>query len=461
MFTRLATFALLGIMSLAASAQAPKYVFYFIGDGMGMGPVLATETYNRAVLGNDQYITMLQFPVASAALTYSASSKVTDSAAAGTALSTGVKTKNGMLGMDPDTVAVYSIAKDFKEAGYGVAIATSVPVDDATPGAFYAHVPTRKMYYDICLDLAKSGYDFFAGGCMRGLYDRERSPEELLAFIGANGYAVARGKEEYEAVKQADKILLLNSDYDFDHIGYTIDSISTNLSLPFITQAVIDHLTRVAPDKFFTMIEGGNIDWAGHANDAGAMVKEIINFNQAIALAYDFYLKHPDETLIVVTADHNTGGMELGVLGGPSNPKLEYFDYQKVSIERMELKCRQWKDSGEDITWEAMKEYLTENLGLYGPIPVSEQDDQLIQEKFRKTFVDNDSEDTHTLYTTYNEFVATVFDVLAHVTGIGWTTTNHTGDFVPVYAVGVGADEFKCLNNNIEIPAKIRRIAGL
>ena len=461
MTTRILASLLLACATLATNAAGAKYVFYFIGDGMGMGPVLAAETYNRTVLGNDQYLTMLQFPVASAALTYSASSKITDSSAAGTALSTGTKTRNGMLGMNPDTVPVYSIAKAFKEAGYGVAIATTVPVDDATPGAFYAHVPSRKMAYEIDLDLANSGYDFFAGSRMRGMNDPAHNADDITAALAKGGYTVATGKEDYEAKKNNPKIVLLGQNTTTEHCGYTIDSVPANLSLPYITQACIDHMKMVAPDKFFMMVEGGNIDWAGHANDAGAMVKEIVNFNKGIALAYDFYLQHPDETLIVVTADHNTGGMELGVAGGPIEVNLKNFDYQRVSIEAFQTVCRQWESEGREITWQQMKQYLTDNLGLYGPIEVSDETDALIQEKFVKTFINNDSNDTQTLYTTYNEFVDTVFDVLDHATGIGWTTTSHTGDFVPVYAVGVGADEFKELNNNIEIPAKILRIAGL
>ena len=119
-------------------AQAPKYIFYFIGDGMGMAQVLSAQVYNRTVLGNTDPILMMQFPVASQVTTHSASSPVTDSAAAGTALATGHKTDNGMLGVTPDTVAVTSIAKELFDRGYGVALVTSVPPDDATPGAFYA-----------------------------------------------------------------------------------------------------------------------------------------------------------------------------------------------------------------------------------------------------------------------------------------------------------------------------------
>lgn len=129
-----------GMMLVACAFSAwsatPKYIFYFIGDGMGVAPAMAAVTYARNVLGQEELPLMMTFPYTGLALTYSASSDVTDSAAAGTALATGYKTNNSMLGMTPDSVPVYSIAKTFKDAGYGVGLVTNVAADDATPGAF-------------------------------------------------------------------------------------------------------------------------------------------------------------------------------------------------------------------------------------------------------------------------------------------------------------------------------------
>lgn len=157
-------FLLVGAFCLALAANAtPKYIFMFIGDGMGMGHVMATETYNRLVLNNNENILMMQFPVASMAMTYSANSPVTDSAAAGTALATGNKTKNGMIGMTPDSVAVTSIATELKAQGYGVGLVTSVAYDDATPASFYAHQTYRGMYEEINADGAKCGFNFLGG----------------------------------------------------------------------------------------------------------------------------------------------------------------------------------------------------------------------------------------------------------------------------------------------------------
>lgn len=155
-------------------ANTPKYIFYYIGDGMGMGQVMGAEAYNRTVLGNNDHLLMMQFPVSAVSTTFSASSPVTDSAAAGTALATGNKTNNGMLGMTPDSTSVTSIAKTLFDDGYGIGLVTSVYPDDATPGAFYTHVPSRSMYYEIGKDAASCGYDFIGGSNLRGI--RKKRP---------------------------------------------------------------------------------------------------------------------------------------------------------------------------------------------------------------------------------------------------------------------------------------------
>ena len=127
---------MVALCAFGTGARA-RYIFYFIGDGMGMGHVYATETYNRDVLGNSSPILMMRFPVATQVRTYSFDRSITDSAAAGTALSTGHKTRNGMVGMAPDSTDVYSITTPLREAGYAVGVASTVAGDDATPASFY------------------------------------------------------------------------------------------------------------------------------------------------------------------------------------------------------------------------------------------------------------------------------------------------------------------------------------
>lgn len=448
------------IAALGAQGKELKYIFYFIGDGMGMGHVMGAQTYQRLVAGNPDGLLMTQFPVSGIAMTYSASTPVTDSAAAGTALATGHKTKNGMLGMAPDTTAVTSIAKILQKDGYGIGICTSVGADDATPGAFYAHVPKRSMYYEVGKDAASSGFDFIAGSGLRGLVDKDGKPTDLLNVLAESGYSVVRGQDGLQTAK-TNRVMLLNTDTVRTwNIGFTIDSLPGVLTLPVITRACLDHLEKNSPDRFFMMVEGGNIDHAAHANDGGAVIKEIINFDQSLRIAYDFYLKHPDETLIVVTADHDTGGMALGNPHLKYNVKLGYIDYQRMSKDNFSDVCKAMYQSGKAPTWDEMKKMLEDKFGFWKHIPVSDAQEKLLIEKFDATYRLRNSEDQKTLYNNFNAFAVAVFDTLDQVTGIGWTTTSHTGNPVPVFAIGVDSQKFAKNNNNIEIPAKILEIAG-
>lgn len=450
---------LLLVVLATMGARKPKYIFYFIGDGMGMSPVLCAETYNRTVLGNSQPLLMLQFPVVSMATTYSASNTITDSAAAGTALATGHKTNNGMLGQLPDNQPVQSIAAELKQQGYGVAIATSVAPDDATPGAFYAHVANRGMFYEIAEDMAKSNFDMFAGGKLRG-----KTPEgkpDVRSVLTDAGYSLVEGPQNWDGKKHGDKVVLLNSPYHLDHIGYTIDSLKDNLSLPFITRACIEHMEKVSPRQFFVMIEGGLIDHALHPNDGGAAVKELLNFDESIRLAYDFYLRHKDETLIVVTADHNTGGMVAGVNGGSYNLKFRNYDSQRISMQAMQHECNRMSKEGKAVTWDFMKQYLQDKLGFYSTIKLNEKQDKALQDAFNSTFVQKKQEGKKTLYLSVNQFVSRAFQIMDQITGIGWTTGGHTGDLVPVCAIGVGSELFLGFQDNTDIPNKMRRLCGI
>ena len=464
-FNRLLASATAAIaLSLSVSATAPKYVFYFIGDGMGIGPVMATMNYLRTVHPEQKQLTMTSFPVASFAQTWSASSPVTDSAAAGTALSTGHKTKNGMLGMDADTVSVTSVARILKDNGWGIGVLTSVAPDDATPGAFYAHVPKRSMFYEIDIQAAKSGYDFLGGASLRGLTDKNGNATDVADVMAENGVTIVYGPEGAATIKDQSRVILLgNPDVNPNNneIGYTIDSIPGALTLPLMTETCLTYLEKKSPDRFFMMVEGGNIDHALHANDGGTAVKEIINFDQAIDLAYQFYLAHPDETLIVVTADHDTGGLANGNRRLKYAANYQYIDSQRQSKEMLSEYCKAMLKSRRIFTWEDMKEYLSENLGLWKAIPVTESEEKNLQELFAKCFERRESTDEKTLYADFNEFAVEVIDIVNGNIGFGFTTTSHTGNPVPVFAVGVGAERFSNLNNNIDIPEKILDIIGL
>ncbi len=427
-------FAGMALMAAVAAAAAPdgapRYVFYFIGDGMGLGQVSATQTYVRMVQNNARPLVMTSFPVTSLAYTYSASSPVTDSAAAGTALACGSKTKNGMLGMDADTVSVTSMARVLKDNGYGIGLVTSVSPDDATPGAFYAHVPYRGMSYEIEKQAAESGYEFIAGAGLRGLKDGDGNPTDILDVFRQNNVEVVYGLDGLKDV-DSEKILLLSNNADSpNNIGYAIDSIKGAQTL------------------------------AGHANDGGALIKEVIAFDQALEIAYNFYLDHKDETLIVVTADHETGGASVGCGFTGYNAYLHYIDYQKVSKEEFSAYCKGLLKSRRTYRWEDMKEYLADNLGFWVHVPVSGQQEESLKSLFDATFEMRNSADQKTLYSNFNAFAVEVFKVFNNVIGMGFTSGSHTGNPVPVFAVGVGSERFGKGCDNTEIPETILSIAG-
>lgn len=421
-----------------------KYVFYFIADGMGQGCIEAAQKYYCDVLKQEDSLLMLQFPHRAMVTTNSATDSITDSAAAGTALATGQKANRDAVGVSHDNQKPMSIAQSLKNAGWGVGIVTSVCPDDATPASFYAHQKSRFNYFEIGKELAASQFDFIAGSKLRAL-EEQRTATKLLSELCENNIEVVYG---FDALKKsnASKILLLNKNSDKQNIGFTIDSIDNALNLPQITQACIDHLNKVSPEKFFMMVEGGNIDYAGHINDAGAMVKEVINFNQAIKVAYDFYLAHPDETLIVVTADHDTGGLRRNKEGNIAN-----IDFQRFSKEMMGDSCKMILRKSTAYEWTDMKNLLSEKLGFWNNIPINESQEKRLYDKFYDIFKLRKASVRKSRYNTVDDFTAETFDLFNSLAGFSWASDEHTAGKVPVYAIGVGADKFEKIYDNTHI----------
>ncbi len=459
---RILATVLTGLCVLGVSAEV-KYVFYLIGDGMGMGHVNAAQYYNRIVRGADEPLLMMQFPVASQAWTYSASAPVTDSAAAGTALSTGYKTKNNMLGLAPDSVEHYvSIARDLKDAGWGVGVLTSVAPDDATPAAFYAHQPARWMYYEIDKEAVASGYDFLGGASLRGVADKEGKPNEVPAMIKDAGIEIAYGTEAgSELAGKVDRLWVLSPENVWgngNNIGYTIDSIPGAMNLPSLTKVALDHVSAKSPDKFFMMIEGGNIDHAAHANDPGGVIKEVLNFQDVIRVVYDFYLAHPEETLIVITADHDTGGMAIGHPDHYGYVDLALVDTQRISKDRLADYCRDIVKDGKTISWDEMRDLLQSKLGFWTAVPLTEEQTNRLRAAFDRTFLARESNDEKGLYNTFSEFVIEAFRIYNYWVGTDFISHNHTANPVPVFAIGNGSEKFTHVVNNTDIPRIIRSL---
>lgn len=295
-----------------------KYIFVMIGDGMGATHVAATESYlswQKGIGFGGEELVFTQFPVLGMCTTYSNDSNITDSAASGTAIATGYKTNNGRLGTDPDNNPLTSMAYTLKEAGYKVGIMSSVPVNHATPGAFYAHQENRTMYYDISLEIPQTDFEFFGGSGFLHFNGKNGDLEDIDKVLEAQGYTVCYGLKELAQCEDKDGVVVVQPGAKKEADNYDIeDGEKEEDRLGEVTAAAIEYLGDEEP--FFMMVEGGEIDWAAHDNHTMHVIDAIVRFNEAVQAAYDFYLKHPDETLIIVTADHETGGMGLGAANG-------------------------------------------------------------------------------------------------------------------------------------------------
>lgn len=437
-----------------------KYIFLFIGDGMGMTQINATEMY-LAELGGHIGTTPLsftQYPAAGFATTHSASNGVTDSGAGGTALATGSKTKNGAIGVDTLNAPLVSIAERMKQQGMKVGIATNVSINHATPASFYAHRASRNMEYEIALDLLASDFDFFAGSGFTSpeiRYDNTQA-KNIFPMIDSVGYAVVYGYESFLAKQDKhDKVMLINKGQKSNNsIPYAIDRNEEDLTLTQITDCAIRTLTTNNDNGFFLMVESGQIDWAGHANDGATTIHEVIDLDKAVKRAYEFYLEHPEETLIIVTADHETGGAILGT--GSSTINLSVLQHQKVSKGTLSSYINELrKKSEQPVTWEEVKDLLATNLGLWRDVPISESQEKLIYKAYSDSFIKGDQSKEKSLYQSDEKIASTAINILNQIARLGWASGSHSASYVPVFAIGVGENLFSSKMDNTDIPRYI------
>jgi len=308
---------LISILALAipfaqsfAADKAPKNekvknVILIIGDGMGLaaaGSWMIDNAYAPTCFDRAQFVGFSK--------TYSANSKVTDSAASGTAMACGVKTDNSMLGQLPDGTHVPSLATLAKEKGLSTGIVVTSHVCDATPSAFYAHVPKRGMSTEIIQDMIKAKFDVVAGGGRKYFTDPEKVSENMIDKAVSEGFTYCSTPEEFYQTK-ATPILGLFSDGSFP--------MAIERDTDFLKDAAMHTLDILDDNKkgFFAMFEGSHIDHAEHANNAEQMTFEMEEFDKLVNAAFDYADTHKG-TLVVVTADHETGGVTL--LGSKDSP---------------------------------------------------------------------------------------------------------------------------------------------
>lgn len=465
------------------SGTAPKYVFLFIGDGMSTPQVNATQMY----LGNQQSpntpaikaLEFTKFPGVGSADTYDAESFIPDSASTGTAVASGYKTFGGIINMDPAKKVSYEpISKKMKKAGYKVGVITTVTLDHATPAVFYSSEPSRGNYYNIASQLVTSGFDFFGGGYFLdpdGKKSNAKDPVNILDQAKKNGYKVATTKEDIQNLNSSSgKVIALDpaaavATTDSFSMPYELDRKPDQLSLADFVKKGIDVLDN--PKGYFMMVEAGKIDWACHANDATAAIHDTMALNDAVKEAMKVYEQHPTETLIIVTGDHETGGMTIGFAGTEYSTFFEKLDKQNQSYVEFDKIIADYKTANKPAAAK-LEDLLPQIKNAYGLIAPTDTDAKNIPElvltdyemvKLRdalkqsmETVKGSQVGTDYLLYGYMSEpLTVTCNHILANKAGINFSTYAHSGLAVPVYAIGAGYQLFYGAYDDTDIFKKL------
>lgn len=462
------------IMSIFASslafAKQPKYVFYFIGDGLGASQRQFAEFFLQEKTSNPgQKLLMNTFDVAGMNTTYAANTLITDSAAAGTALASGVKTNKGVIGMNPRGVAVKTLTECAEDEGLATGLITTTRLTHATPAAFAAHNITRNNENEIAVDFLKSGVDFFAGGGVRhflpkgtmqknadaignNIKSKRKDNRNLVKEFGNRGYKTFVGMKGAKAFNKTDfsSISKVFAAFTYTHMPYEIERINQYHNVPSLasmTRAAIEVLSK-DNDGFFLMIEGGRIDHAAHANDPTGVIYDTIAFDKAVKEAYSFLKAHKDETLIVVVGDHETGGMGLGM--DSKGYKLDMASLMKTRIsveDTLSYGSGQYKGN--------RSKYLRLLKNQFGLSNLNQQESK----KLNQAMSDADSGKTMGYYKV-NPASLTAAHILSSRANIHWTTTIHTATMIPMSATGIGAARFSGYKDNTEIAQAMAVLMG-
>lgn len=470
--------------------EKPKYVFLFIGDGMSYPQFQAAsdylgaiadddyekalpstdyETREGAVLDGPVKLNFMDFEVAGSAVTYDSCSFAPDSASTATSIATGEKTYSGMINVDITGATPYeTIAEKLHEQkGWKVGVISSVNLNHATPAAFYAHQASRNDYYEIGVELVESGFEYFAGGGLKKTTGAEGDQVNLYDLAQEAGYKVTYTQADAQAVTAADEKVILIDEHlaDSDAMDYEMDRVDGEWALSDYVAKGIEVLDNET--GFFMMCEGGKIDWACHANDAGATVTDTLALADAVQVAVDFAKEHSQETLILVTGDHETGGLTIGFAGTDYDTYLDTLENQTISYAQFDEQYVEKYKENQTSFEDAMKDVET----LFGLKMKGEEGDRLVLteyevERLRNAYelimtdydADNFTQEQYVLYGTYNPFSVTVTHILNNKSGVDFTSYSHTGLPVAVFADGVGAEDFGGYYDNTDIYNKLAAI---
>ncbi len=437
------------------SSTAPKYIFFFLADGAGITHMEITRQYNRVVHNEGLIIAdrIMKEGTLGLVTTDAADSLSTDSAAAATALASGCKAKLGALSMCADGSVPKTAMEIAKENGMRVGLVTNAAIYDASPAAFVSHVSNRRNFPAILNRYLEMEPDVLLGGGREQFLPKSqpgsrRSDEtDLIAAFVKKGYLQVSNKQELEQAQRG-KVLGLFSPGD---MSFEIDrNKQTEPSVYDMTQAVIRLLHDGNPRGFFVFIENENVDTASHQTDIASMIRDYREFDRSVGLAYEFYKKYPRETLILVTSDHETGGLgftlalkDLSSTRGSNQVAGTIDDLKKLDAIPISLK---------------------KASEILGPNPTAEAIDKLMKEYFKGFTLAPDYKEAIIKRQPISRaiFIDPTINALgmmiANNTQAYWLTTAHTNQPVFVAALGAGAEKFKGYQDNADFGKKLKAL---
>lgn len=422
-----------------------KNIIYFIGDGMGPTHVALARYYSLFVLGKDLNMTSIMKDGSTAYMTnYSADFIVTDSAAAGTALATGFKTNNGMISVTPDGRKRDTILEKAQSVGKSTGLISTARLTDATPASFASHSEDRAFENEIAVDMLEHKVDCLLGGGLMHFIPQNTQGSErkdtrnLLTEAQKSGYTVVKNAKELKNINAYNINRLLGL-FSLSHMPYELDRNSNEVpSLSEMTEKALQILNK-NQIGFFLMVEGGRIDHAAHANDAASVIKEVLAFDMAIGDALNYQKKEPN-TLIVVTADHETGGIAI-TKGQPIGGSFDYMTkndlnkFTKISASIEDVIAKEI-EKAESIS--AIKEIIKK----YTDIDITYDDALGIKEA--KAWMPNFS----------NQPANWIGRAVSNELKVTFATGNHSAEPLMLFAIGPYSEAFTGFLDNTD-PAKI------
>ncbi len=425
--------------------MSPKNIIVMVADGMGVGQIEIARLMEK---GKEGRLFLQSLPNVGLIQTYSYDNFVPDSGAAATSLATGVKTVNKRVGMTHDGKPVESIADLFKKNGKGVGLVSTNTVTDATPAGFGSSAKSRSNQAEIARQYLSSEYDILLGGGGKYFGAKRQKGPDLVPQFKDKGYAIVTNRSELSKAAGSRKILgLFNNSF----MNYNLDKEERNSKEPSLLEMTRAAVTSLSKNEngFFLMSEGARIDHAAHAADVTGIWKETVEFDKAVRYVVNWAKKNGN-TLVVVVADHET--MSIGA-AEPMN--IQALKAINVSPEYMATKLVK-NEAKTAFTINSIKSVFK----TYAAIDISTEDAKLLNQRSmgKKGILDYD----YKIGWEIGSMIADHYGVAAMASSIRAQskTGGHTGNMVPVFAYGSGAEVFEGVMDNTEIFFKLKRLSG-